>query len=60
VSIYWEPCGDEACYDDGVSYACGLCGRREMAWMSEQEVRRHWTWDGPRANLWPRWFQGLV
>ena len=25
VAVYWEPCGDEACYDDGVSSACGLC-----------------------------------
>jgi hypothetical protein len=25
VALYWEPCGDEVCYDDGVSSACGLC-----------------------------------
>jgi hypothetical protein len=25
VALYWEPCGDEACYDNGVSSACGLC-----------------------------------
>ena len=25
VALFWEPCGDEACYDDGQSYACGLC-----------------------------------
>ena len=25
VSLFWEPPGDEACYDDGVSYACGPC-----------------------------------
>lgn len=24
VSLYWEPCGDEACYDDGISSACGM------------------------------------
>ena len=24
VALYWEPCGDEACYDDGVSSACGM------------------------------------
>lgn len=24
VALYWEPCGDEACFDDGVSYACGM------------------------------------
>ena len=25
VALYWEPCGDEACYDDGISNACGMC-----------------------------------
>jgi hypothetical protein len=25
VALFWQPSGDEACYDDGVSYACGLC-----------------------------------
>jgi hypothetical protein len=25
VALFWEPCGDEACYDDGESFACGLC-----------------------------------
>jgi hypothetical protein len=25
VALYWEPCGDEACFDDGVTSACGLC-----------------------------------
>lgn len=25
VALYWEPSGDEACYDDGQSYACGCC-----------------------------------
>ena len=24
VAIFWEPCGDEACYDDGISSACGM------------------------------------
>ena len=24
VALYWEPSGDEACYDDGVSDACGM------------------------------------
>ena len=24
VALYWEPCGDEACYDDGQNYACGM------------------------------------
>jgi hypothetical protein len=25
VALYWEPSGDEACFDDGASFACGLC-----------------------------------
>lgn len=25
VALYWEPSGDEACYDDGISSACGCC-----------------------------------
>src|SRR5262245_23840018 len=25
VALFWEPCGDEACYDDGQNYACGSC-----------------------------------
>ncbi len=25
VALFWEPSGDEACYDDGASYACGMC-----------------------------------
>ena len=25
VALFWEPSGDEACYDDGQSYACGSC-----------------------------------
>ena len=24
VGLFWEPSGDEACYDDGISYACGM------------------------------------
>jgi hypothetical protein len=24
VALFWEPCGDEACYDDGISSACGM------------------------------------
>jgi hypothetical protein len=24
VGLYWEPCGDESCYDDGQASACGL------------------------------------
>lgn len=46
VALYWEPCGDEACYDDGVSYACGMSNNwlyltfiRQVevrAWLDEQ------------------------
>src|SRR4051794_24457049 len=48
VGLYWEPAGDEACYDDGQSYACGLCDNwlfldfvRQpdvRAWMDEHSV----------------------
>jgi hypothetical protein len=24
VALFGEPCGDESCSDDGVSYACGM------------------------------------
>jgi hypothetical protein len=24
IALYWEPCGDEACCDDGVSSSCGM------------------------------------
>ncbi|HYH69257.1 MAG TPA: hypothetical protein VD866_31480 [Urbifossiella sp.] len=44
VGLYWEPSGDESCYDDGVSSACGMTdnwlflgfGRRPdvAAWLS--------------------------
>ena len=36
VGLFWEPCGDEACYDDGESYACGLCDN----WLFLDLVRR--------------------
>ena len=28
VALYWEPCGDEACFADGTVSACGLCDDR--------------------------------
>ena len=41
VALYWEPCGDEACYDDGVSYACGLCDNwLYLRFIHRPEVRR--------------------
>jgi hypothetical protein len=36
VALFWEPCGDEACYDDGQSYACGCCDN----WLYLDLVRR--------------------
>lgn len=36
VGLFWEPCGDEACYDDGQSYACGCCNN----WLFLDFVRR--------------------
>ena len=41
VALYWEPCGDEACYDDGVSSACGLCdGWKYLDLVRRPDVRR--------------------
>jgi hypothetical protein len=41
VGLYWEPCGDEACYDDGVSYACGLCDNGlYLAFIHQADMRR--------------------
>jgi hypothetical protein len=41
VALYWEPCGDEACYDDGISYACGLCNNGlYLAFIHQPDVRR--------------------
>jgi hypothetical protein len=42
VALYWEPCGDEACYDDGVSYACGMADN----WLYLGFIRR------PEARRW--------
>lgn len=36
VALFWEPCGDEACYDDGQNHACGLCDN----WLFLDFVRR--------------------
>jgi hypothetical protein len=41
VALYWEPCGDEACYDDGVSYACGMSDNwLFLGFIHRPEVRR--------------------
>lgn len=49
VSLYWEPCGDEACYDDGISSACGMSDnwlflafirKPKLAnWLHENDIR---------------------
>jgi hypothetical protein len=36
VALYWEPCGDESCYDDGVSSACGMTDN----WLFLEFLRR--------------------
>jgi hypothetical protein len=41
VALFWEPSGDEACYDDGVSYACGLSDNwLYLDFIRQAEVRR--------------------
>ncbi len=41
VALYWEPSGDEACYDDGVSYACGMSDNwLYLRFIHQPEVRR--------------------
>ena len=35
VGLFWEPCGDEACYDDGQHSTCGCCDN----WMFLNLVR---------------------
>ena len=50
VAFYWEPSGDEACYDDGVSYACGMSDNwLYLDFIRQAEVRR-WL-DGQGLNL---------
>lgn len=49
VGLYWEPCGDESCYDDGQASACGLSDnwlflafkRRDdvAAWLSNNGIK---------------------
>lgn len=48
VALFWDPSGDEACYDDGQNYACGLCDNwlylkftRQpdvIAWLDENNI----------------------
>jgi hypothetical protein len=43
VALFWEPCGDEAGFDDGVSFACGSSNN----WLYLDFIRR----DGVRCWL---------
>src|SRR5947209_3300895 len=41
VALYWEPCGDEAAYDDGVSSAIGMSDNwLFLGFIRQPEVRR--------------------
>jgi hypothetical protein len=42
VGLYWEPCGDEACYDDGISSAIGMSDN----WMYLDFIRQ------PHVRCW--------
>lgn len=42
VALYWEPSGDEACYDDGVSSACGSCDNWLYLRLVHQPQVRGW------------------
>lgn len=49
VALYWEPCGDESCFNDGVHSACGmsdnwlyLAYKRQphvLAWLDVNDIR---------------------
>ena len=45
VALYWEPCGDEATYDDGVSYACGMSVNWLYLGLIRQPEVRRWLND---------------
>ena len=50
VALFWEPAGDEACYDDGVSYACGMSDNwLYLRFIHQPDVFR-WL-DGQGLNL---------
>ena len=42
VALYWEPCGDEAAYDDGVSSAIGMSDNWLFLGFIRQPEVRHW------------------
>jgi hypothetical protein len=50
VALFWEPSGDEACFDDGVSYACGMCDNWLYLDFIHQPQVREWL-DANSLNL---------
>ena len=42
VALYWEPCGDEACFDDGIHSACGLSDNWMYLDFKRQPHVREW------------------
>jgi hypothetical protein len=50
VALFWEPSGDEACYDDGQSYACGCCDNWLFLHFIHQPQVRGWL-DRQGINL---------
>jgi hypothetical protein len=45
VALYWQPAGDEACYDDGESFACGLCDNGSFLGLVYQPHVAGWLQD---------------
>ena len=50
VALFWEPSGDETCYDDGIHYACGCCDNWLYLDFIRQAEVRHWL-DGNSVHL---------
>jgi hypothetical protein len=50
VALFWEPSGDEACYDDGESYACGMSDNWLFLDFIRQRPVRDWL-DRQGINL---------
>ena len=45
VALFWEPCGDEASYDDGMSSAIGMCDNWLYLEFIHQPHVHHWRED---------------
>lgn len=50
VALYWEPCGDEAAFDDGISSAVGMSDNWLYLDFIRQPHVRQWI-DGNSLNL---------